>query len=101
MEAILTAILIVSILVVYASFSWGFVAFKFYGWFILPVFPDLPHYSVIQFIGFLFFIGVFTSKGGSTQIKKELRDETSEWTMTILSPWISLILGWLMYSVFF
>lgn len=101
MEAFLTALLIVGIVVVYGSFSWGFVASKFYGWFVLPAFPTLPHFTVTEFVGFMLFIGVMTHKGTGQLIDKKYRDEVGEWAMVILAPWLTLLLGWGLYSVFF
>lgn len=101
MEAFLTALLIVGLIVLYGSFSWGFVASKFYGWFILPVFPTLPHFTITEFIGFMLFINVMTHKGSSQYIDKKYRDEISEWIIMILSPWLTLFIGWSLHSIFF
>jgi hypothetical protein len=100
MEQFLTALLVVGVLVIYLSFSWGLVAFKFYGWFVLPYFEGLPEFSITHFVGFILFIGVMTHKS-STHLKKEFEDEGMKMVSVILGPWITLFCGWLMYALFF
>jgi hypothetical protein len=97
---IIVMLLLVGLFVMYSSFSWGFVASKFYGWFILTSFPTLPQFTVLQFVGFLLFVGVMTHKS-STFIKEEYKDTTTEFTLLLFSPWVSLIIGWMVYGIFF
>ena len=99
MEA-LGLILIVLGVIVYNAFAWGYVASVFYGWFVLPSFPTLPHFGYVEFIGFLLFIGVMTHKS-STNIKDEYKDTGMDTLQLLIGPWISLFLGWLVHIVFF
>ena len=85
---------------VYSSFSWGYVASMFYSWFILPNFPTLPHFTVTQFVGIMFFTSV-VFRHTPSHIKDEYQDKSSSWTYLILSPWLTLFFGWLVYSLYF
>lgn len=89
---IVVALLIIAVTTVYICFSWGFVCFKFYWWFILPVFPDMPHLDLWQCMGLMFFISLFRNHT-SVSYKKE---EGKEWTDAInnlLAPWILLFIA--------
>ena len=102
MKSILTALgalVLVPLLMLYSCFSWGLITLKFYTWFILPVFVNLPLITLVQAVGFIFFIGLF--KGVSTQnIKKEYRDSTTEYIVLFITPWLSLLFGWLFKVLF-
>ena len=87
-------------IILYNAFSWGYVASVFYGWFILPFFPSLPHFSVSQFIGFIVFIAVMTHKG-HTSVKDEYKDSSESMVQLFLGPWISLLVGALIHQFFF
>lgn len=105
MEPLLSALgvmLILFVIIIYNAFSWGFVAFKFYGWFILsqPTFATLPHFTITQFVGFILFIGVFTHKS-ATHMKDEYKDKNSEYLSMLLGPWIVLFFGWMIQGLFF
>jgi len=101
MEILITllAIAIVAILVfIYSSFSWGFVVYKFWGWFLLPVFPQLPHITFWQAVGLSFVISLF--KGTQTSIKSEYKEANSDLCKTIITPWVTLIIAYFIYSIF-
>ena len=72
MEA-LGILILVLLLLLYNVFAWGYVASVFYGWFVLPYFPNLPHFGYVEFIGFVLFFGVLTHKS-PTFIKDEYKD---------------------------
>lgn len=90
------------VFLIYGAFSWGFVAFKFYGWFILsqPTFTTLPHFTITQFVGFLLFIGVLTHKS-IISIKDEYKDKNFEYFSLLLGPWFVLLVGWMIQGLFF
>jgi hypothetical protein len=103
MEALLTligAFGLSVLLVLYAVFSWGLVSHTFYHWFIIPVFTDLPEFSIIQFIGFTLFINTII-KHGTTQVKDEFKDKTTEYSFVFLMPWLSLFFGWILKIILF
>lgn len=98
---ILAILLGLSLLLVYGCFSWGFVAWKFYGWFILTAIPTAPDFTVIQFIGFSFFLYVILPKY-SNNIKSEYKENTTTTVLgAVLAPWLVLIVGALMNYIFF
>lgn len=61
------------IVLIYSSLSWGFVLFKFYGWFLIPVFTQLPAINCWKSVGLMFIIGLFCIYSGE-HIKKEFKD---------------------------
>ncbi len=96
MEFLLITIFTVAIfagLVLYNSVSWGYVCFKFWYWFLIPVFPVLPQIGFWEAVGLMFFISLFRSNSTSS-IKKEYKDETTQVTLGILSPWLLLLMGY-------
>jgi len=95
--AVILVILLVAGMFVYHTLSWGLVLFKFWGWFVLPVFTTLPVITFAQAIGLMFVIGLFT--GTSEIIKKEYKEEWSVW-IGLAYPWLTLIFGWIGYNLF-
>ena len=83
----------------YAALSWGFVTYKFWGWFIPMAFPTItiPHlfyYQAIALIMFLDLVKVTSTR----QIKKEYRDETATAIIAVIAPWVILGVGYLVYA---
>ena len=75
--------------VIYSILSWAFVGAKFYAWFVLPVFTNLPSIGFATMAGIYMFVQVFIYKGsGSNKVGK------SFWILTLLAPWLWLLLGW-------
>jgi hypothetical protein len=93
----LGVIALIPILLLYSSFAWGYVSSVFYAWFVLSVFPQAPQISVSQFIGFAFFLGAILPKYTATPIKTEYKDTQSAISLLIVSPWISLGVGYLIH----
>lgn len=91
---VLVFTLILSVVIVYSSLSWGFILSKFWEWFLIPIFPEIPHISLIQAIGITFFICLFRS-GKSTFVKDELEDNTKEFISFVIGPWILFLFGWI------
>lgn len=103
MEALLTligTIGVVAILIIYGSLSWGFVSYTLYNWFILPVFPELPHFTVTQFIGFSLFANTII-RHSSVYIKDEYKEKSTEYAAMVLNPWLVLLFAWLLKIVLF
>lgn len=86
------------LIIVYGSFSWGFVLYKSWYWFILPVFPALPHITFLQAVGLNLFTIFF--KSIDTNVKKvgkiEIKSEPN-WAGSIIAPWIGLVFIWLVH----
>lgn len=84
----------------YSSFTWGLVASVYYGWFVLPYFSTFPVFTVTQFVGFTMFVNVIIRQVPSF-IQNEYKDTSMEWSYLILGPWITLLLGWCIHSIWF
>jgi len=83
---------------IYNTLAWGLVLYKFWGWFILPVFVTLPVLTFIQALGLMFVISLFKNSTNQS-IKKEYINEDVTLTLIFLSPWIILFFGWLAYII--
>ncbi len=98
---LLGAIIVIAIvlgLFLYDTLSWGLVLFKFWGWFVLPVFVTLPALTFVQAIGLMFVIGLF--KNHKTQfIKKQYKDGRFD-NLYLWMPWGTLAFGWVAYALF-
>lgn len=103
MEVILAIIAILALIVValfYSSFAWGYVVSKFYVWFILPIYPEAPQFTIMQFVGIMFFLGAILPKFYAKDVKKEYRENEHEWAVMVLAPWITLICGWVIHLAY-
>lgn len=92
--AIVLMVLVIAGALVYGAFTWGLVVFKFWHWFVLPVFTTVPDINYVQAIGIMMFIGLF--HGQNYQIlKKEYKDTKTANIFPWIAPWISLGIGYL------
>ena len=89
-------IFLIPIMVLYSSFAWGYVATIIYSWFILPLFPNLPLFTWLQFAGIMMFVNCFI-KLSANNIKKEYKDEQANWTNVLLNPWLALLAAWILH----
>lgn len=79
--------------ILYQSLSWGFVLFKFWYWFVTPVFITLPHITYTQAVGLMLVIMLFRNHSSKPTIKKQyIEQDNSKW-IGWLSPWIVLLIG--------
>ena len=95
-------ILLFAGMIIYSSFSWGFVLFKFWYWFLLPVFTTLPSVDFYQAVGLMFFISLLKTKSFDTPIKDEYIDNSKKISnifTQILVPWIVLVIGFFVKSI--
>ena len=90
---ILFVIVVVVAMLFYSALSWGFVASKFYVWFILPLFPMLPEINYIGFIGIMLFVAAIGYKN-SVVIKDEYTNKEAGLTLLFISPWVVFACGW-------
>jgi len=100
MELLITiigVICLLPVLLTYTTLSRGFIISKLYLWFILSIFPNLPHFTILQFIGFCLFLSLITSQGSSTPIKKEYKDETLGYISMIFAPWMVLLFAYIIH----
>jgi hypothetical protein len=87
-------IFIVGVAFAYSIFSWGFVCYKFWGWFITPVFTQAPAITYMQAVGLIFFINLFKEHSSSGSKKEESsEDKYSKLAGWMLAPWILLLLA--------
>src|SRR5258706_14116582 len=92
---LLVALSFVALVVLYDSMSCGFVLFKFYGWFVLPVVYFAPHITYWQAIGLMFVIALFKNHS-----IPELNEEHYKYVKAqrilgaLLNPWMTLVIGW-------
>jgi len=92
-------LLLVVVIVGYNVLSWGLVVYKFYGWFVFDLHPSLPYLTYQQWIGVMFFLNVVIRHHSET-IKDEYKDKTTEYLKIFLSPWFTLLLGWVIHQMF-
>jgi hypothetical protein len=98
MEALLIllgGIVIIPALIMYSSMSWGYVMTKLWIWFLLPVFPNMPHITFWQAVGLIIFLQLFKNYDSNGSIKDEYKDKISMWIQALLAPWLILFCGWL------
>lgn len=94
------SVIILALLLLYDVASWGLVMYKFWDWFLLPVFPTLPTITFVNAVGLMLFLCLF-KKIDSQVIKKEYKNETATGVTLIIAPWIILLLGWIVWSVIY
>ena len=102
MEILIVAFMVILLTtgtLLYSSLAWGLVGLKFYNWFLLPIFIDLPIINYWQAVGLMFFISLFRNHTNSS-IKEEHKDKKLVWIQISLGPWITLFIGYLMYIIF-
>jgi hypothetical protein len=103
MEALFGLIFLIvlfGILFIYDTLSWGLVLYKFWAWFVLPIFTTLPEISFVQAIGLMFFIGLFKSHFMGENLKDEYKKDTNITIFTaIILPWMTYFFGWLAWQI--
>jgi hypothetical protein len=84
---------------IYNSISWGLVAYKFWYWFALPLFPALPEITYVQAIGFFVFLALF--KNHSAQIiEDKYVDNVKSFILMLIAPWMTLLFGLIIWAIF-
>lgn len=90
------AIVIIPALLIYHSMSWGYVMYKFWYWFLLPVFPNMPHIVFWQAVGLYLFTSFFKNHATTPSIKDEFIESDNSRLMSLLYPWLTILIGLLM-----
>jgi len=93
---ILLIILIVGALLTYSSLMGGLVLYKFWVWFVLPVFTELPEISFGQAVGLMFVISLFKATSGSSK-----DEDGSSLIMVLASPPLMLVIGAIAHSLIY
>ena len=83
-----------AIFILYKSFSWGFVLYKFWYWFLLPVFTELPEINFYEAVGLMLFLSLFKNNKVT-----ENENEKINWKQVFLLPWLTLLIGLLIHNV--
>ena len=107
MATLITALIVVIVFLlfigfvfVYDTLAWGLILYKFWGWFVLPVFVTAPALTFIQALGLMFVVGLFKSHFTGENLKDEYKKNTWGSSVTILLyPWVALFFGWLAYVI--
>lgn len=97
---IIIFLIVVGMVFVYDTLAWGLVLYKFWGWFVIPVFVELPVISFVQALGLMFVIGLFKSNFTGENLKDEYKK--NKWNSTIvvlLYPWVAFFFGYLAYVI--
>lgn len=98
--ALIILIVLIGLAFLYDTLSWGLVLYKFWGWFVLPVFTTLPALTFEQALGLMFVVGLFKSHFAGENIKDEYKkDKYNQPLVALLLPWMTLIFGWLAWSI--
>ncbi len=98
--ALLVFVVVVGGLFIYDTLVWGLVLYKFWGWFVLPVFVTLPALTFVQALGLMFVVGLFKSNFAGENLKDEYKKSKygQVWGV-LLMPWMALLFGWLAYVI--
>ena len=98
---IVGAIVLIGAALLCGSFVWGLIMYKFWYWFLLPVFPSLPHINYWGALGLVIFISLFQVTDVSRPIKEEYVDSTKGTVISLVQPFVILFIGWMIHSLFF
>jgi hypothetical protein len=75
----------------YGAFTWGLVFYKFYNWFVLPVFTILPHITFFQAMGLMMVVSLFHNHVAQEDDKAK---RNKAMLSLIIAPWVVLFVGW-------
>ena len=98
MEVLITLLgmlALIVILVLYDGLAWGFVLYRLWYWFAVPVFPHLPQITYLQSVGLFFLISLFHSHRPAPEYEglKQKREYS-----VFLAPWIVLSISWIFHN---
>jgi len=80
----------------YTAISWGFLMYKLWYWFILPIFPALPQLDYRQCMSLILIVVVLiTPSVGMPKQKEDIGIIT-----VILIPWVFFVFCWLFKIIF-
>lgn len=96
--AVIGALCLIPLTFIYSSIAWGFVMFKFYYWFILPVFTGLPMITFTMAIGLSLFIDLF--KNHELNNSKNNNEKWITIATSIVLPWIMILVALFIKWVF-
>ena len=105
---ILFTIFIFVIGILYGAFSWGYVASILAGWYLYPLFPNIPIIEWYKFAGLNFLIKCIIQDFGNYDILQQTRTSSGDLvkiknsqgvqTATLfLLPWVFLLVAWIFH----
>lgn len=88
------------LLILYFGFSWGFIVYKYWHWFLLEVFPELPKITFLAAVGLKMFMGILGNTLSTRSLKEDFYIKSSiEYAgEMVLKPWLVLFAGWVIYE---
>jgi hypothetical protein len=83
----------------YGALTWGLICWKFWYWFLLPVFPALPHVAFIECVGLMMFITLFRNHTAQQIIEDDYTTTSYNTVVFInfLMPWVILGMGYFVH----
>ncbi len=94
-------IVLTIVLLFYAPLAWGFVLYKYWYWFLLPIAPEfIIEITYINAVG-IWLMTTFVKHITFKDLKVEEDDKYKNFITTLTMPWITLGIGWLYYHFLF
>jgi len=91
---------LVALVVAYSGLTWGLVCFEYWKWFIIPIFPNLPHISYWQAVGLMFFISLFKNINiSSNETTGDIKENIVKIIQGLLVPWVFLLIGYIFFNI--
>ena len=88
----------ICLLILYSSFSRGWVLYKFYYWFALPVFDTLPRIGFLEAVGLMFLVNLTHNSSSDEKYLGDRKIESkTNWIAEVIKPWIVLVIGWFVH----
>lgn len=97
-------IVLAAIFIFYGSFAHGFVGYKLWQWFMVPIF-DLPTITICKAIGIMLLVRLFTYEnpfGATDSITNpnlKMSEKATRLAGLLFGPWFSLLLGYIVKSL--
>jgi hypothetical protein len=100
--ACLLVILLIPFLTVYSYLVNGYVLSMLWGWFIVTTFHLQP-LTIVESIGLAMVVGFLTSRPvyKTEEDKRTTTQKVSDFITALLSPFLVLFIGWLIYTFWF
>ena len=98
---IIGVLALLAIMWIYGIFAYGYVAVKLWAWFVMPVFHTDITLGILQAAGLFMFVRFFTfeHKMPVDDPDEAMEHKVSNVILTIIVPWVTLFLGWLLKSM--
>ena len=93
----LGVIILVIVIIFYSTLTSSLVLYKFWYWFLLPVFPEMPEITYSAAVGLSLFTVVLKTVYTS-DLADEYKDQTVKYHVLIY-PWLVLLIGWIAHLI--